>query len=333
MDSLEPKKLALLRILQILHKYSDCDHPLKQDDILRYLENDYNIALERKAVGRNVALLKDAGYDIESRKEGSYLASRDFDDSELRLLIDSVLASKHIEAKASKDLIDRLCGLSNVYFKRNIRNVFAADSFDKIESREMFYNISIIDEAIKTGKAVKFRYGKYGMDKVIHFPQNYLRVSPYQLILHNQRYYLMGGSMYPDSRYNKVSFYRLDRMTDIAFSGLSPIPIKSLPGYANGINYNDLATAMPYLYSGTPERISFYADKTIIDDIIYWLGKGVTFAGEDKNTKRVKVNARACPEAIFYWALQYAEHVEILEPASLRDRIRTALDKARERYK
>ena len=332
MDSLEPKKLALLRILQILQKYSDCDHPLKQEEILRYLEHDYGMVLERKAVGRNIALLKDAGYDIESTKEGSYLASRDFDDSELRLLIDSVLASKHVEAKASKDLIERLCGLSNVYFKRSIRNVFAADSFDKIESREMFYNISIIDDALKAGKAVKFRYGRYGMDKALHFPQHYLRVSPYQLILHNQRYYLMGCSMYPDSRYNKISFYRLDRIKDITFSGLPPIPIKSFEGYENGINYRDLATAMPYLYAGKPEKIIFYADKTIIDDIIYWLGKGVTFLGEDLKTRRVKVNARACPDALFYWALQYAEHVEILEPASLRDRIRRALDKARDRY-
>ena len=54
MNSLEPKKLALLRILQILHKYSDCDHPLKQEDIAKYLLNDYGIAVERKAIGRKL---------------------------------------------------------------------------------------------------------------------------------------------------------------------------------------------------------------------------------------------------------------------------------------
>ena len=30
MNSLEPTKLALVRILQILEQYSDFDHPLKQ---------------------------------------------------------------------------------------------------------------------------------------------------------------------------------------------------------------------------------------------------------------------------------------------------------------
>ena len=49
MSSLEPKKLALLRIWQILLKHSDSDHPLKQEDIISYLDRDYGIKMERKA--------------------------------------------------------------------------------------------------------------------------------------------------------------------------------------------------------------------------------------------------------------------------------------------
>ena len=46
MESFEPKKLALIRIWQILKEYSDYDHPLTQDDIARHLESDYGIAIE-----------------------------------------------------------------------------------------------------------------------------------------------------------------------------------------------------------------------------------------------------------------------------------------------
>ena len=53
---LESKKLALLRILQILEKYSNCDHPLTQDEIVYRLDHDYGIEIERKAVGRNIEL-------------------------------------------------------------------------------------------------------------------------------------------------------------------------------------------------------------------------------------------------------------------------------------
>ena len=120
MDSLEPKKLALIRIYQVFKEYSDYDHPLTQDDISNHLEKNYGITIERKAISRNISLLKEAGIEIESRRAGSYLESRDFEDSELRMLIDGVLASKYITANHSKDLIEKLCKLSNKYFRSHV---------------------------------------------------------------------------------------------------------------------------------------------------------------------------------------------------------------------
>ena len=38
MESLEPKKLALIRILQILQYHSDCDHPIIHDKIVEFLK-------------------------------------------------------------------------------------------------------------------------------------------------------------------------------------------------------------------------------------------------------------------------------------------------------
>ena len=104
--STEPKKLALLRIWQILLKHSDYDHPMTQEDIIKYLDKEYDIQMERKAVGRNIADLRDAGIDIGSCRAGSYIESREFEDSELKLLIDGVLQSKYITARHSKDLIE-----------------------------------------------------------------------------------------------------------------------------------------------------------------------------------------------------------------------------------
>ena len=51
MESFEPKKLALIRILQILREHSDYKHPLLQEEIANYLEKEYGIVIERKAVG------------------------------------------------------------------------------------------------------------------------------------------------------------------------------------------------------------------------------------------------------------------------------------------
>ena len=112
----ETKRLAPIRIWQILHQHSDCDHPLTQEDIIRYLR-EYGIEMERKAIGRNIDLIKEAGADIVSGHSGCYLASREFEEAELKVLIDGVLCSQHITPKYSKDLIDKLCNLSTQYFR------------------------------------------------------------------------------------------------------------------------------------------------------------------------------------------------------------------------
>ena len=66
---MEPKKLALLRILQILRKHSDYDHPLTQEEIIKYLDKEYGIQMERKAVGKNISDLRDAGIEIGSCRD------------------------------------------------------------------------------------------------------------------------------------------------------------------------------------------------------------------------------------------------------------------------
>lgn len=76
MDSFEPKKLALIRILHILERYTDSSHPMTHDEIINKLYNLYGISVERKAIGRNISLLQDAGYDIETTKKGSVCRSR-----------------------------------------------------------------------------------------------------------------------------------------------------------------------------------------------------------------------------------------------------------------
>ena len=327
MPSLEPKKLALLRIWQILRQHSDYDHPLKQEDIINYLDKEYGIQMERKAVGKNIADLRDAGIEIGSCRAGSYIDSREFEDSELRLLIDGVLQSKHITAKHSKDLIERLCGLSNKYFRSHVKNVYSVNDWSKTENQAIFYNIDVIDEAIATGKQVQYDYNKYGIDAKLH-KSSFQRVSPYQLILHNQRYYLMGYSSY----WGNMTFHRLDRITNMRVYDKPATPITSVKGYENGIDFKQIASTMPYMYTDTPERIEFIADEYIVDQIFDWFGKDIRMSKLPDDDKKVKVELVASPNAMEHWALQYLNYVEVTKPESLREKIKKALIQASKKY-
>lgn len=324
---MEPKKLALLRIWQILRQHSDYDHPLTQEEIITYLERDHGIKMERKAVGKNIADLRDAGIEIGSCRAGSYIDSREFEDSELRLLIDGVLQSKHITAKHSKDLIDKLCGLSNKYFRSHVKNVYSVNDWSKTENQAIFYNIDVIDEAIASGKQVQYDYNKYGIDAKLH-RSSFQRISPYQLILHNQRYYLMGYSAY----WGNMAFHRLDRITNMRIYDKPAIPITSVKGYENGIDFKQIASTMPYMYTDTPERIEFIADEYIVDQIFDWFGMDVKMSKMPDDEKKVKVELVASPNAMEHWALQYLNHVEVTKPEGLRNKIKEALNNAIIKY-
>lgn len=319
MNSLEPKKLALIRIWQILQKYSDYEHPLTQDDIALHLENDYGIVIERKAIGRNISLLKEAGIEIESRRAGSYLETRDFEDSELKLLIDSVLCSQHINARQSSDLIEKLCKLSNQHFRSRVKNVYSVKDWNKTENPALFYNIEMVDIAIEEGKQLQYDYNKYGIDKQLH-KSSFQRVTPYQLILHNQRYYLMAYSGY----WGNMVFHRLDRISNIRLYDKPALPIREVPGYESGIDYKKISSTMPYMYTDDPERIEFTTETWMVDQVVDWFGKDITVRKTD-DPEKVIVSLWASPNAMEHWAMQYLNYIEVVSPTHLRKRIRESL--------
>ncbi len=327
MDNFEPKKLALLRIWQILWEHSDYKHPLTQEEIAQHLQNDYGISIERKAISRNLSLLKEAGAEIESTREGCYLVYRDFEDSELHLLIDGVLCSKHITAKHSADLIDRLCGLSNKYFRSRVKNIYSVRDWGKTENPALFYNIELIDEAIEQNCRIDYNYNKIGIDKKLHKSSHQV-VTPYQMLLHNQRYYLMAYSEY----WGNMVFHRLDRITNMRLTEEVGTKLSEVPGYENGFDYKKLASSLPYLYSDEPVRITFIANVGIVDQIMDWFGNNVRFA-KCPDEGMIEATVTASPQAMEHWAMQYIDFVEIKSPESLREAVRQSLEIGVEKYR
>ena len=63
----ETKKMLNILILEILRTYSDDEHHLTQQEIMRRLKADYGIEkIDRRPVRANVQSLVDMGYGIEN---------------------------------------------------------------------------------------------------------------------------------------------------------------------------------------------------------------------------------------------------------------------------
>ena len=126
-----PKKMINMYIFDILRQNTDAEHPMTQKEIHKRLENDYDMAVDRKAIKANLEdLINDGSYNIEyatkirltpNRSTGEieknevltgFYYDNIFTDSELRLLMDSVLFSKSIATGNKKELLDKLKSLS-----------------------------------------------------------------------------------------------------------------------------------------------------------------------------------------------------------------------------
>ena len=338
---MEPaKKMMIINILDILRKYTDEEHTLSQKDILGILEKEYEMKVDRKSVRRNIQNLIDFGYEIEysetirmtpnpKTKEpeentitSDYYLVRDFTDGELRLLIDSLLFSTHIPYRQLKALVNKLEGLSNIYFKSHVRHISTVPE-SLPQSRELFYTIETLDEAIEKGRKVSFAYLEYGTDKKQHRKRNEdgtvraYTVSPYQMAAKEGKYYLICNS----DKYNDASNFRIDRIKDIRILDEPIRPFETLEG-AKGQRF-DLAEYMSdhiYMYSSGNTRVKFRITKPMISDVIDIFGMDLRFTNETKT--HVDVSVKVTEDAMFQFAKNYAPDVLVLEPKRLADRLK-----------
>lgn len=344
------KKMAILYILDILKRYTDVDHRLQQKEIESRLLTDYNIKVDRKSVKNNIECLRDFGYDIEcdesTRKvfnkttgefeesvvtSGYYLA-KDFDDSELRLLIDSILFAPNISASQSKLLIEKLQAQSSEYFKPRVKHI-ASMSNKKSSNKQLFYTIDMVDEAITTNCKIRFKYGEYGTDlkfgprKSEDGSDRIYVVSPYQMAVREDKYYLICNN----DKFDNVVNYRMDRILDIEILDESVKPFKTLHD-SNGLSLNlqEYMNEHIFMYSGSSTRAKLRIVREMVTDIVDIFGKDVKFSNETET--HVEVEIKANEMSIMQFAQRYSHDVVILEPDNLRLMILLKLQQAFKGY-
>ena len=66
MTDMQPKKMIILDILNILRKHSDEDHRLSQQQIQNLIEKEYEMKVDRKTVRRNLSKLIEFGFIVDA---------------------------------------------------------------------------------------------------------------------------------------------------------------------------------------------------------------------------------------------------------------------------
>ncbi len=321
------KKMLNMLILDILKEYSDEAHRLTQQEIIRLLKLNYDMECDRRSVKNNILCLKELGYEI-SMENGYFLAEREFEDAELRMLIDSVLFSKQLTQKQAKVLIEKIRKQGNHYFTAKVSHISNLSDMQFADNKQLMYALDTVNDAIAEKKKICFIYNNYGTDFKLHpkREQAYV-VSPYEIVANNSHFYLIGNY----EKYDNISHYRLDKMTCVKTLDEQVKPESEIKDIENGFNLPKHMAEHIYMFSGKSVTVKFLTSVNMMNELIDWLGKDFRIRKTNADGQ-MEVTLTCNETSMFYWALQYGLSVEIVEPISLRERISEAVAKMNKKY-
>ena len=211
------QKLKLLYLTKIFMEKTDESHALTLAEITSLL-NGYEVTADRKTLYLDFEELKHYGLDIISEQRSKtvvyYLASRDFELAELKLLVDSVQSSKFITEKKSNSLIKKLESLVSEHESKQLHRQVITSGRVKTMNESILINVDSIHSAINNNRQISFQYFQWIPDKqreLRHDGQRYT-ISPWHLVWDNENYYMIGY----DSDSEMIKHFRVDKMLRIS---------------------------------------------------------------------------------------------------------------------
>ena len=230
MPKSDNQKLKIFYILDYLQRNSHQDHPVRATELIEMLQNRHDIRCERKTIYSDIAALQEYGMDIQSipgKNGGYYIASRNFELPELKLLIDAVQSSRYLTEKKSRELIEKLCTQCNEHDSKLLRRNVLVSGRVKTMNETIYYNVDAIQEAISQNRQITFRYFDWDFGGKRKYREKEYLASPYGLCQDNENCYLLALS-----QRHGVTSYRVDRMSDIRICEESRLPCPELTGKA-----------------------------------------------------------------------------------------------------
>ena len=325
MPKSDNQKLKILYILDYLQKNSHEDHPVRAGELISMLDRQHNISCDRKTVYSDIAALQEYGVDIVSipgRSGGYYIASRNFELPELKLLIDAVQSSRYLTEKKSKELIEKLCNQCNEQDAKLMKRTVLVSGRVKSMNETIYYNVDAIQEAIAQNVQISFRYFDWDIGPKRRYREKEYLASPYGLCQDNENCYLLAHS-----QRHGITSYRVDRMSDIRLCEQSRTPCPELTGKA----LHEHANRLFQMYSGDALDVKLRFHRSLLNVVIDRFGKDTMLIpdGDEHFNFTVKV---AVSPMFLSWIIGFGKKAKILHPQSVIEQCQTMCREAMEQY-
>ena len=321
------QKLKILYLMRVFSEKTDEAHPMSVKDLISYLES-LGIHAERKTIYDDIETLRVFGMDIMNRRErpsGFYLASREFETAELKLLVDAVQFSRFLTVGKSRQLIQKLEHLTSIYQAKDLQRQAIVLDQVKNTNESIYYNVDKLHAAIASKRAITFQYFDYNMYRQKVFRRNGSRytVSPYGLIWNNDNYYLVAY----DSEHRQMRHYRVDKMAEITVTRLPREGTDEYPAFDIAA-YGQKHFGM---YSGEEMTVTLRAKSSMAGVVLDRFGLDVILVPDGPDYFTVSIPLVLSPQ-FFGWLFALEPDVTLTAPAraveAYRQKLRSALEQA-----
>ncbi len=320
----DDQKLKILYIRDYLERCSHENHPVSTAELLVFLDSK-GISCERKTIYRDIAALQEYGLDIVQKKGksgGYYIATRNFELPELKLLVDAVQSSRFLTAKKSMELIQKFCSQCSHYEEELMRRDILVSGRVKSMNESIYYNVDAIQDAISKNMQITFRYFDWGIDRERHYRPRAYTASPYSLCWADENYYLLAYS-----QRHGVTHYRVDRMAKIQSAEEHRIPCPQLTGKA----LTEYANQVFLMFAGEPVSVRMRFHNSLINVVIDRFGRDAILVpdGEEHFCYTGKI---AVSPMFLSWIIGFGEKAKILYPDAVIDACRQLCQEAMAQY-
>lgn len=322
------QKIKILYLMRIFLEQTDEEHPMSVKELIAYL-NSLGISAERKTVYDDIETLRNFGMDILNRREhpaGFYLASREFELPELRLLVDAVQSSRCITNGKSRQLIRKLESLASVYESRQLRRQGFAENRIRTINENVYYSIDMIQRALTEDRQISFQYCEWTVEKKLR-PENEgerYSVSPWGLVWQNEEYYLITY----DEKCGRVKQYQVDKLQQIRIEK----EVRRGREFFENYDIGELTSRTFGMFGGREVTICLEAHNRLVGVVLDRFGRDIMIHRKDPEHFKTLVRVNISDQ-FFGWIASLGPYAVIASPDEVRDKYREFLEKSLSNYK
>lgn len=322
------QKLRTLCLMQILMEETDENHILNASQLIARLQQRYDMEADRRTIYSDIDVLIRFGLNIEQLKgktPGYYVAGRDFELAELKLLVDAVQSSKFITEKKTRELIGKLETLCSKEEAEQLSRQVVILNRPKTTNETIYYNVDYIHSAIFNNRQITFQYAEWTTKKELRPKKNgaFYVVSPWKLTWDNENYYLIAY----DEDADKMKHYRVDKMQHMKVLEET----RKGEDAFDGFNLASFAKKTFGMFGGQDKEVTLLCANELAGVVIDRFGQDIWTVPEDDTHFRAKVMVTVSPQ-FFGWITGIGCKMKIAGPKEVQEEYRNYMNTIMKQY-